>query len=68
MRAIAALIAFALPAKARSEGGSRSSYLGSTHTTSHGGSYAGGSGSSHKGGSYRNSRSGDRYGKHGGLL
>lgn len=71
MRAIAAIIAcafiaFALPAEARGKGGGRPSYSGSKHTSSHGGSYAGGSGSSHKGGSYRNSRSGDRYGKHGG--
>jgi hypothetical protein len=71
MRAITALIAcafiaFALPAEARGKGGSRPSYSGSKHTSSHGGSYTGGSGSSHKGGSYRNSSSGDRYGKHGG--
>lgn len=53
MRAITAfiacaLIAFALPADARGKGGSRPSYSGSKHTSSHGGSYAGGSGSSHK--------------------
>lgn len=59
MRTIAAaiactFIAFALPAEARgSKGGSRPSYSGSKHTSSHGGSYAGGSGSSHNGGSYR---------------
>ncbi|MEF2251280.1 hypothetical protein V4D00_12720 [Ralstonia solanacearum] len=71
MQAIAAIIArafiaFALQAEASGKGGSRPSYSGSKHTSSHGGHYAGGSGSSHKGGSYRNSRSGDRYGKHGG--
>lgn len=70
MRVITALIAcafiaFALPAEARGKGGSRPSYSGSKHTSSHGGHYSGGSGSSHKGGSYRNSGSGDRYGKHG---
>ena len=72
MRAITALfacalIAFGLSAEARGgKAGSRPSYSGSKHTSSHGGSYTGGSGSSHKGGSYRNSRSDDRYGKHGG--
>lgn len=60
------LLVPALPADARGKAGSGPSYSGSKHTSSHGGSYAGGSGSSHKGGSYRNSRSGDRYGKHGG--
>ena len=63
---VCAFIAFALPAEARGKGGSRPSYSGSKHTSRHGGSYAGGSGSSHKAGSYRNSRSGDRYGTHGG--
>ncbi len=48
----------------RSSGGSRPSYSGSKHTTSHGGSYSGGSGSSHRGGTYSNPRSGDQYGKH----
>jgi hypothetical protein len=50
-------------AKGRS-GGSRPSYSGSKHSSSHGGNYAGGHGSPHKGGDYKNSRSGDRYGKH----
>ncbi len=61
-----AFIAFALPAEAGGKGGSRPTYSGSKHTSSHGGHYARGSRSSHKGGSYRNSQSGDRYGKHGG--
>ncbi len=47
-------------------GGSRPSYSGSSHTSSHGGHYAGGSGSSHKGGDYKNASSGDRYGTHAG--
>ncbi len=50
----------------KGSGGSRPSYSGSSHTSSHGGRYAGGSGSSHKGGEYKNASSGDRYGTHGG--
>jgi uncharacterized membrane protein YgcG len=51
-------------ASAKGRSGSRPSYSGNKHSSSHGGKYSGGSGSSHKGGDYKNSRSGDRYGKH----
>jgi hypothetical protein len=44
--------------------GSRVSYGGGHHTTSHGGTFVGGSGSSHKGGTYRNFRTGNQYGTH----
>ncbi|HEX2543291.1 MAG TPA: hypothetical protein VHL79_00335 [Ramlibacter sp.] len=70
MRILIGLIAtvFALsPLLADAKGkssGSRPSYGGGKHTSSHGGHYQGGKGSSHKGGDYRNTRSGDRYGKH----
>ena len=45
-------------------GGSRPSYGGGKHTSSHGGNYQGGKGSSHKDGNYKNSKTGDQYGKH----
>lgn len=48
----------------RSGGGSRPSYGGGKHTSSHDGHYQGGSGSSHKGGTYKNSKTNDQYGKH----
>lgn len=37
---------------------------GSSHTSSHGGTYRGGAGSSHKGGSYKNAKTNDRYQQH----
>lgn len=52
------------PAEARGSNGSRPSYSGSKHSSSHSGKYAGGRGSSHKGGKYKNARSGNQYGKH----
>lgn len=45
-------------------GGSRASYGGGKHTSSHGWKFSGGSGSAHKGGTYTNSSTGNRYGKH----
>ncbi|MGV7214847.1 hypothetical protein [Bradyrhizobium sp. UFLA05-112] len=45
-------------------GGSRVSYGGGHHTSSHGGRFLGGSGSSHRGGTYVNSRTSNRYGTH----
>lgn len=64
---LAAFLVMPNPAHARGHGGStsRAHYSGSKHSESHGGHYSNGSGSSHKGGSYRNSRTGNRYGKHG---
>jgi hypothetical protein len=44
--------------------GSRPQYGGGKHTSSHGGHYQGGRGPTHKGGDYKNSKTGDRYGKH----
>ena len=58
------LMPFAADAKGGKGGGSRPSYAGSKHTSSHGGRYQGGKGSSHKGGDYKNSKTGDRYGRH----
>ncbi len=51
-------------AKGGKSGGSRPSYAGSKHTSSHDGHYKGGSGSSHKGGEYKNGKTVDQYGKH----
>lgn len=51
-------------AKGGKAGGSRPSYAGSKHSSSHDGHYQGGQGRSHKGGDYRNSRTGNQYGKH----
>ena len=64
--AAAALILSPLSADAKGGGrsGSRPSYGGGTHTSSHGGGYKGGSGSSHKGGTYKNPKTDDRYGTH----
>lgn len=45
-------------------GGSRPSYGGGKHTSSHGGNYKGGKGSSHRGGTYKNSKTNNQYGKH----
>ena len=42
----------------------RKHYSGSTHTTSHGGTFKGGSGSSHKGGTYKLKATNNHYGKH----
>ena len=51
-------------AKGGKGGGSRPSYPGSKHTSSHDGHYKGGQGSSHKGGDYKNTKTNDQYGKH----
>jgi hypothetical protein len=51
-------------AKGRSGGGSRSTYAGSKHNSSHSGHYSGATGKSHKGGTYKNPRTGNQYGKH----
>lgn len=61
-----ALSVFAMQAQARghSGGGSRPSYGGGKHTSSHGGSYQGGSGSAHHGGHYKNGNTGNQYGRH----
>lgn len=65
---VALMLAFAgvtADAKGKSSGGgSRPSYGGGKHTSSHDGSYKGGSGSSHKGGTYKNDKTSDRYGQH----
>jgi hypothetical protein len=61
---LSCVVMFTGDVSAKSSGGSKPSYSGSKHSSSHGGKYSGGSGSSHKGGSYKNSSSGDRYGQH----
>lgn len=62
---VTALAVFATQAQARGHsGGSRPSYGGGKHTTSHGGHYQGGSGQSHRGGHYKNTGSRDQYGRH----
>ncbi|RYH63226.1 MAG: hypothetical protein EON54_08535 [Alcaligenaceae bacterium] len=52
------------PAFAKGGSGGRSSYSGSSHSSSHGGSYRGGSGSSHRGGTYSSPRGDGNYGTH----
>lgn len=43
----------------------KTTYPGTKHTTSHGGTYTGSTGgSSHKNGHYENSKTGDKYGTH----
>lgn len=68
MRALVFVVAVAFAAlpvvSSAKGGGSRPSYGGGKHTSSHGGHYQSGKGSSHKGGAYRNSRTSDQYGKH----
>jgi hypothetical protein len=60
----AAMLVLIWTANADARGGSRVSYGGGHHTTSHGGTFVGGFGSSHRGGSYRNFRTGNQYGTH----
>lgn len=59
-----ALLLASLAPVAAAKGGSRLSYGGGAHTSSHGGTYKGGQGSSHHGGEYKNSRTANSYGKH----
>ena len=49
-----AILAFVMPveSQARGGGGGRHSWGGSSHTSSHGGTYIGGVGSFHRGGHY----------------
>ncbi|RYF59392.1 MAG: hypothetical protein EOO27_09420 [Comamonadaceae bacterium] len=61
---LAIAAALATPSFAKGGSGGRSSYSGSTHSSSHGGSYPAGSGSSHKGGTYSAPNGGKSYGTH----
>lgn len=58
LAALAAVALVALPAEARSHGGSHA------HYGNQGGHYVGGHGSSHKGGHYKNPRTHDHYTRH----
>lgn len=63
--AVMVLSSVALQAEAKGHsGGSRPSYGGGKHTSSHGGHYQGGSGKSHRDGHYKNDKTSYLYGRH----
>ena len=58
-------VALTTPSFAKGGGVGRTSYSGSSHSSSHGGTYKGSSGgSSHKGGTYSAPNGGSQYGTH----